>query len=202
MKSTIYIVMVTIAISLSMTIQAQEFASKLNEATSAYNSGKLDDARFALQQALGEIDKAIGKEILGMLPNQLGNMGYSSDNDQVTGASASITGLYVNRSYGADPKSVQVEIMSDSPLLTSLNTLLSLPVLMGSSDPNQKRVKVSGYKALLQKNTGENNEVSYDLQIPVKNTLITLHCKGIESENDILSMAAAIPVDKIVKISQ
>ena len=43
---------------------AQDFAKRVSEARTAYGAGKLDDARFAMQQALQELDMAMGKEIL------------------------------------------------------------------------------------------------------------------------------------------
>ena len=52
--------------------QAQEFAKRMSEAKTAYAGGKLDDARFAMQQMLQEIDIITGKEVLKLLPQKNG----------------------------------------------------------------------------------------------------------------------------------
>ena len=56
-------------------LQAQDVSSRIDEARSAYNSGNLDDARFALQEALNELNRVIGQEILEVLPSEMGNIG-------------------------------------------------------------------------------------------------------------------------------
>ncbi|HYX10000.1 MAG TPA: hypothetical protein VE912_24955 [Bacteroidales bacterium] len=184
-----------------MSIQAQEVTGKLDEAKTAYNSGELDNTRFALQQALAEIDQVIGKEILGMLPATMGDLPAVTTEDNVTGSSSGFAGLYVNRSYQGTEKSASIEIVSDSPLLAGLNSLLAMPMLMGS-DPNQKRIKINGYKGLLQKNTDDTGKVSWDVQLPFNQSLLTFNCDGFENESDVVAMANTIPIDKIVKISK
>lgn len=194
--------LVLLAFCLSITcIQAQETIARLTEAETAYASKNLDNTRFALQQALLEINKAIGKDILDILPKKLNDINYNEKDDNVSGA-AGVAGLFVTRSYGAAEKTGNIEIMSDSPMLTSLNALLSMPAMMGSSDPNQKRVKINGYKSLLQKGSGENGLVTYDLQIPMNQTLVTLKVKGIPSENDVIALGNSLPLDQIAKLAK
>ena len=47
---------------------AQDFAKRVSEARTAYSAGKLDDARFAMQQALQELDMASGSGSLVFHP--------------------------------------------------------------------------------------------------------------------------------------
>jgi hypothetical protein len=183
-----------------MSVGAQEVTAKLGEAETAYNSGQLDNTRFALQQALAEIDQVIGKEILGMLPATMGDLPAVAAEDNVTGSSLGFAGLYVNRTYQGTEQSGKIEIVSDSPILAGLNTILAMPMLMGS-DPNQKRIKISGYKALLQKNTDDTGKISWSVQVPFNQSLLTFSCEGFDNENDVIAMANTIPIDKIVKIS-
>ena len=61
---------------------------------------------------------------------------------------------------------------------------------------DQKRIKVGTYKAMLQTNESEDGTKNYDVQVPFSNSLLTFHCDGY-SENDVVSMANTIPVDKI-----
>ena len=55
----------TIIILMACTVaaMAQEFDKNIASAKSAYGAGNLEDTRFALQQALHELDIVIGKEI-------------------------------------------------------------------------------------------------------------------------------------------
>lgn len=92
-------------------------------------------------------------------------------------------------------------IISDSPMLAGISTMLAMPAFIGS-DENHKRVKVSNYKALMTKNTDDQGIASYDIQVPVSNLLLTFSCTGIQDEEDVITMANTIPVDQIVKLSQ
>jgi hypothetical protein len=182
---------------------AQDFDKNLASARTAYGAGKLEDARFAMEQMLRDLDIAIGKEIMKMLPTKLGALDYDAKEDNVTGGSGSITGLFVHRKYGAEPKSGNIEIMNNSPMITSLSAMLSNPV-MGSMmrDENQKQVKVQGYKSLLTKNVNvETGKTNYELQVPMNNTLVTLRIMDT-NETEITSVANSIPLAKIAQLAQ
>lgn len=182
-----------------LSLQAQDVTTRLQEAANAYSSGQLDEARFALQEVISGINQEIGKEILKALPDKLGGLAADTKQDNVSGA-VGFAGLSVSRVYGAEDHSARVEILGDSPLLASINAILSLPAIMGSSDPNQKRIRVGGYKGLLQKDTGE--VPAYTVQIPIDQTLLTLHVTGVPDENTVMSMVNALPIDKISKYSK
>lgn len=180
---------------------AQDVSVQLDEARSAYKSGDLQGTRFALQQAINEIDKAIGAEILKILPSKLENMTMVQSEDNVTAASMGYAGLYVNRNYKADEnKTASIQIISDSPFLSGINALLTMP--MFGSDPNQKRIRVGSYRALLQRSQDEGGNVTWDIQIPFGSNLLTFNCKGIESEKAVTDLANLIPVDQIAKLAQ
>ena len=182
---------------------AQDFDKNLASARTAYGAGKLEDARFAMEQMLRDLDIAIGKEIMKMLPTKLGTLDYNAKNDNVTGGSGSITGLFVHREYGLEPKSGNIEIMNNSPMITSLSTMLSNPVMGGMMrDENQKQIKVQGYKSLLTKNVNtETGKTSYELQVPMNNTLLTLRMDDT-NEGEITTLANSIPLSKIAQLAQ
>jgi hypothetical protein len=197
MKKYIFLIIIVSSVS----AMAQEFEKNLSSAKSAYASGKLEDARFAMEQMLRDLDAAIGKEILKMMPVKLGTMAANSAQDNVTGGAGIAAGLFVQRSYGTGAKTANVEIINNSPLIGGLNALLSLP-MMGGGDPNQKQVKVQGYKSMLRKEvdsvTGKTN---YELQTPFNNTLLTLKVNDA-TEAEILGFANSIPLAKIAEFAQ
>ncbi len=177
---------------------AQDVNSQLNEARSSYTSGNLQDARFALQQALNEIDMAIGAEILKVLPAAMGELPMVETEDNV--ATAGYVGLFVSRSYhtGDVSQTASINIITDSPLLSGINALLALPAFMGDKD--QKRIRVGGYRGILQKNESEEGSVSWDLQIPMGSTLLTFNCNGFDNESTVMDMVNNINVEEIGKL--
>ncbi|HEX8061187.1 MAG TPA: hypothetical protein VF473_09645 [Cyclobacteriaceae bacterium] len=181
---------------------AQDFDKNLTTAKSSYGSGDLENARFAMEQMLRDLDMAIGKEILKMLPAQIGTMKSNDKDDNLTGGSGYV-GLFVHRTYGTTPKSGQIEILNNSPMITSLNAMLTTPVLGGMMrDENQKQIKVQGYKSLLTKSVdSETAKTNYELQIPMNNTLVTLKLND-SNENEITAAANNIPLAKIAQIAQ
>lgn len=189
----------------STTLFAQEVEKHLAGARTAYNSGNLEDARFNLENALREIDVAIGKEILKVLPANLAGLPANTKDDNVTGTTMTIvSGLYVHRTYGnQNGKNITLDIISDSPLMGAVNAILSMPFVMNTGDGSQKVIKVQGYKTLLTKRTNENGQtVGYDVQTPFGNTLLTLYCNGITSEAEATQIANAIPLERIIKLAQ
>lgn len=185
-----------------LALQAQDMDARLNTAKSEYKSGNYENARFELQQALMEINQAVGRDILDMLPDHLAGMDKMEDQDNVTGISNNMFGgLFVNRYYKAENRDASVEIVGDSPMIGSLNVLLNMPNFM-VSDPNQKRIKVDGQKALLTKSSDTEERVSYQVQMIFGSTLFTLNCNGIDSENEVIAMLDKIPFKEIMKLAQ
>src|SRR5687767_8681118 len=169
---------------------AQEFNKQLATARTAYKAGKLDDSRFAMQQMLQELDMITGREILKALPATLNNQPVKKEKDEVSGASG-FTGIVVHREYGT-AKPVELEIITNSPMLAAINGLLALPFIANNAD--QKVIRINGYKALVQKVEGETEGTSnYEVQLPLTNSLVTLKAPGY-SQDDVVKMANALPV--------
>lgn len=189
------------ALMLSIGLQAQEFDKNLASARTAYASGNLEDARFAMQQMLNDIDIIVGREMIKLLPAKMDAMTAVTKNDNVT-ANTGLAGVIVHRDYGTGDKTALIDIMSNSPLVGSINAILSLPFVGNSGDGTQKVVKVQGYKGMLQKNVNtETNQTDFTLQIPLSSTLLTFTVNN-STEADVLRMANTIPVNQIVKLVQ
>ncbi len=196
----IYIIVLTLLTSIGAS--AQEFDKNIATARSTYSSGNLQDSRFAMEQILRDLDIAIGKEILKLLPAKIGALSVVEKDDNVSGTGGAI-GLYVNRHYGTDPKTGSIEIVNNSPLINSLSAILSMPIIGGMvRDENQKIIKVQGYKSILNKQVNtETGKTNYELQIPMNNTLLTLKMDDT-TESEITMAANAIPLSKIVQMAQ
>jgi hypothetical protein len=60
---------------------------------------------------------------------------------------------------------------------------------------------MGGYKALVQKTTGSNDRVDYEVQLPLNSSLITFKAPGY-SQDQVIKMASTIPVADIAKMVQ
>jgi hypothetical protein len=192
----------TFLILAGFSITAQDFDKNLASARSAYASGNLQDSRFAMEQILRDLDMAIGKEILKLLPTKIGTLAVIEKEDNLTGTGAYV-GLYVQRHYGTETKRGSIEIINNSPLITSLNAILSMPIIGGAMrDENQKVIKVQGYRSILNKQVDtDTGKTGYELQIPMNNTLLTLRMDDT-NEGEITAAANSIPLAKIVQMAQ
>lgn len=178
---------------------AQDFNKYLATARTSYTAGNLNDARFAMQQMLQELDVLTGKEALKLLPVKLGALTSNAANDNVTGNSG-FAGIMIQRDYGTGDKTAEIQIIGNSPLMASINAILSLP--FGNSNGNQRTIRLDGYKALLQKHTdSENSKVSYEIQVPLNSSLLTLKANGL-SEEEVQKLAAAIPISQLASLIQ
>ncbi|QMU27234.1 hypothetical protein [Adhaeribacter radiodurans] len=181
----------------------QDFNKNLADARTAYAAGNLSNSRFAMEQMLHTLDAAIGKDILKLLPPKMDALAANVKADNTTGTGTnSGLGLYVQLTYGTGAKTATIDIINNSPLITSLNALLALPFVGRGGDGNQKVVKVQGYKAVLSRTeNSETKKLDYDLQVPMQNTLVTFKMTEAQ-EADVLRLANTIPLEKIASMAQ
>jgi hypothetical protein len=189
------------AVVLSFAANAQDFNKNLASARSAYGSGNLEDARFSMQQMLNDIDIIVGKEILKLLPAKMDAMTSDPKKDNVS-ANTGLAGVLIHRDYGTGEKTALIDVMGNSPLVASINAILSIPLIGNSGDGTQKVVKVQGYKGVLQKSVdSETSKTDFTLQIPMNSTLVTFTVND-SNEADVLRLANTIPVTQIAKLVQ
>lgn len=179
---------------------AQNFASDISNAKSSYAAGKLEDSHFALLQAMQELDMIIGKEVLKLLPEKMENYSYNTKDDNVT-SNAGFIGTTIHRSYG-DSDNVDLSIIGNSPLVSTLNAFLNTPLLGGMmSNGKNKIIKIQGYKGQMTRDDGDNGQANYTIQIPLGNSLITFVGKNT-TDKQIQDWANTIPFQKIAKLIQ
>jgi hypothetical protein len=180
----------------------QDFKKDVATAKASYKSGKLEEAHFALQQMLQELDITIGKEVLKLFPEKMDTLKANPKEDNVSG-NVSFVGATIHRSYGAGTKKANIEIVNNSPFLGTLNAFLTSPILAGlGSDGKTKVLKIQGYKSRLTKeDNGEASTPSYKLEIPFSNALVTLNVDN-SKEAEIVAMANTLPLEKIAKLIQ
>ena len=112
------IALTLILIAYTFYCNAQEFDKNIATAKSSYSAGDLENTRFALEQALHDLDIVIGNEILKQLPTKLGSLAVNEKGDNVTGGAGIATGLFVHRDYGTHPNTAKIDIINNSPMIT------------------------------------------------------------------------------------
>lgn len=179
---------------------AQNFAGDIKTAKAAYASNKLEDAHFALLQAMQEIDMIIGKEVLKLMPDKMDTYTVNAKDDNVT-SNVGFVGTTINRSYGPE-NNVDISIIGNSPLISTLNAFLNTPLLGGMmSNGKNKIVKIEGYKGQLTKEDNGNGQTNYTIQIPLGNSLITFTGKNT-TDSKIMALANTIQLQQIAKLIQ
>ncbi len=189
-------------IAFTTTCAAQDFAKAMSTAKTAYNAGKLEETHFALQQAMQEVDLVVGREVLKLLPAKIDIMEINAKQDNVA-SNVGYIGATINRSYEKGVRKADISIISNSPMVAMINTVLNTPLLGGMMNNGKtKTVKVQGYKARLEKQAGSTTEKNnYQLQIPLGSTLITFKVDDC-TDTQILALAETIPLQQIAKLIQ
>ena len=197
-----YLITIVTILSCTVSAVAQDFAKAMTTAKSAYNAGKLEEAHFALQQAMQEVDLIVGKEVLLLLPPKMDTIATNKKDDNVA-SNVGFVGATIHRSYGAAGRKADLSIISNSPLVAMMNTVLNTPMLGGMmNDGKTKTVKVQGYKARLEKQPGSAADKNdYELQIPLGSALITFKVDDC-TDAQILDLANTIPLQQIAKLIQ
>src|SRR4051794_7425083 len=189
------------------TAQQQDLNKYLATAKTSYSSNKLEDAHFALQQAMVEVDILTGKKVLQMLPTTLDTMQANMKSDNVY-ANSGFIGATIHREWGGmngqqGSQSAQLDIINNSPLISTLNTFLNAPIIGGMMNSEKsKSIKVQGYKARLT-NDGENTSgpSEYELQIPLSTALVTFKVNNA-TQDQVIKYANSLPLQQITKLIQ
>lgn len=201
MKTRIISTIASVILFVFFAAAQDDVTTNLDNAGSNYNSGDLENTRFELQAALNGVNRAIGEAILDIMPETLGGMEIVPESDNVMGTNNAFAGLTVNRDYKSETRDASFSILSDSPILASVSSLLNMSVFL-AADENQKRIKLDGYKALMTREENSDGEVSYSFQLPFGNSLMNFDCTGVSVEDEFMSIAESIPVKEIIDIAQ
>lgn len=193
-----FILLIALAAAANVCL-AQDFNKAMATAKTSYSAGKLEDAHFALQQAMQEVDLTVGREVLKLLPSKLGTMTSVSKDDNVS-SNVGFVGATIHRAYGQGAQNADISIIDNSPLIAMTNSLLNTPMIGMLSNGNNKTVKIQGYKARLEKEAGSSpDKSSYELQIPLGNALFTFKVNDC-TDDQILALADTIPLQEIAKL--
>jgi hypothetical protein len=195
------ILLLSVALIFANLIYAQNFDKDMAAAKSSIASNKLADAHFSLQQALSEVDLITGKKILRLLPGQIGTLNTNKKDDNVF-SNVGFVGATVHRTWGLPAQEASLDIISNSPLISTLTSMMNIPIIGGMMNSDKsKTVKVGGYKSRLDNNGAGTTGSNYTLQIPMTSALLTFTVKNA-AESDVLNYANSLPLAEIAKLVQ
>lgn len=183
--------------------QDQDLSKYLATAKSSYSANQLEDAHFALQQAIVQVDILTGKKVLELLPASLDTMKAAPKDDNVY-ANTGFVGATIHRTWGqGGAQTAELDIINNSPLINTLTAFLNAPLIGGMMNSEKsKAVKVQGYKGRLN-NDGESTTgpSEFSLQIPLSTALVTFKVTGA-TEAQVLKFANSLPLQQIAKLIQ
>jgi len=179
---------------------SQEFQTSIKTAKDSYKAGNLENAHFALQKAMQELDIQIGKEVIKLLPQKMDSLQANITNDNISG-NAGFAGATIERTYTKSGRKAELSIVSNSPVVAVLNTYINNPALSQSMDGNMKIIKLQGYKAKIERRDSGDGKFDYEIQVPLGSALISFSVQN-SNETEIISMANSIPLSNIAKLIQ
>ena len=162
--------------------RADEILGTIERARKLYQEKKFSEAVSELQFAVNQIQNLQGDALKKLLPDPLS--GWTAEEASASTAAIGLFGggVTANRSYRKEDtrESIEIEIVTQSPLLQTLMTFLTNPAML-AGQPDAKLVRVKGEKAVEKFSAkGKKGELSLILE---GKTLITVRGSKITDKN-------------------
>ncbi len=193
MRFVQFLTLALMVAALAMPAMADEITDQIQEALELYKAGDYAGAAGDLEFAAAQIRQMRAGEISGALPEAL--TGWSAEDAETSAMGASYMGgaTSASRSYTKDEASIDIQILTDSPMLSSLSMLLNNPMLLSSS--GQKLIRVEGNKGALDWD-GD----SGDLNVVVNGVvLVSLNASSC-TKDELMAYAEAVDYALIKKL--
>jgi len=178
--------------------QADEIIDQIKEGLQLYEKGSHSEAVTALNFAVGQIQQKQAAGLKNVFPEPLAGWQAEESSGESAPAAFMGGGISASRHYYVEnqDKSVDIEIVTDSPLLQSLMMFFTNPAFF-ASQPGAKLVKIQGQKAV-QKFSRQDREGEIDIVIGSR-MLVSVKGQAIDNTDDLLAYANAIDYQALVK---
>lgn len=183
--------------------QAETF---IKEAQDYLAKKEYKQAQLSLQDAINDINTILARQVAESLPAEINGLKADGDGEVNAGGMGMIGGgMQITKRYRNETKKeneAEVQILANSPLLSTMNMYLTNPSMLGT---NYKSVRVGTNRAILKSemqdaDNGSGGSVkirSTEIQIPLGQTLITIRTGGFATEQDELAFANKLGLEKI-----
>ena len=187
-KTLTYISLATILIS--TTISADDITDTMEEAMSAYKKGDYVQTKEDLTYVMELLKQKKGETIQGFLPEPLDGWKAEKAKSENAGSGMLGGGSTTSRTYTKGKSKVVISVVTDSPLLQGLGSLLGNPMFNSGG----KLKRINREKATIKYN--EKNK-SGDVTIMLnKRFLVTVEGSQV-TEDELIEYAKAIDFKKI-----
>lgn len=113
--------------------RADAVTDAIAQAQRAYQAGQVQAARTALQEALQLLQQRAAAGLAAALPGPLPGWTAAEARSDAAGLAGLFGGATASRSYrNAQGQSVEIEVMSDNPMIAQLAAVLANPMLAGA----------------------------------------------------------------------
>lgn len=191
-KIRLLVLTIFLALAPLGSVCADDVTDSINEALKQYENGEFADAVQSLDYASQLIRQKKGGQLEAFLPAPLA--GWKAEEAQSSAAGAAMFGggVTAERSYTKGDSRVQVNIITDSPMMQGMMVMFSNP-MMATADGG-KLEKINGEKAIV-KYSKENKDGNINLVVGNR-FMITIDGSDITRE-DLLAYAKAIDFKKL-----
>lgn len=172
-------------------VRADEIADQIREGLKNYESGSYAEAIGSLNFAVAQIQEKQAGRLKEAFPPPLDGWKAEEASGQFAGAAMMGGGISASRHYYRDDAdaSVDIEIVTDSPLLQSMAMFLTNPALM-AGQPGSKLVRIKGNKGL-QKFSAEDRSGEITVMIQSR-MLVTVRGSGMDKPDALTAYANAL----------
>ena len=176
-----------LAVMSAPAVLADDVTDSIDEATEAYKSGDVASAVENLNYAVQLLQQMKGDSLAKLLPEPLDGWEAKEAESTAVGAAMFGGGLTAERSYTKDKSRIDIQIVTDSPVLQGMMAMFSNPMFAASS--GGKMTKINKQKAIVKLDkSGKGGEI----QMMIKNRyMVTLDGSRV-SEDELLEYAGAI----------
>ncbi len=133
MRRSILLATTLAALCAGAPARADDIATAITEAQRAYQGGQIQAAQTALQEALQLLAQRAAAGLAGALPDALPGWTAEEATSNATGAAGLFGGSTASRNYrNAQGQTVEIQVMSDNPMIAQLGAIMANPMLAGS----------------------------------------------------------------------
>ena len=201
---TIVIFYIAAAMSFQLSAQSQAEAF-IKEAQDLLAKKEYKQAQLSLQDAINDINTMLAQQVAAVLPEEINGLKAEGEGEvNAAGMGMIGGGMQISKRYRNEAMSendVEVQILANSPMMSSMNMYLTNPSMMG---PDYKSVRIGTNRAILKTQMNDTYDGdtakkirSTEIQIPLGQTLITIRANGFASEQLELAFATKLGIDKI-----
>lgn len=199
-KFAFFFIAALICIRVSGQSQAETF---IKEAQDFLAKQEYKQAILSLQDAINDINMLLAQQVAESLPAEINGLKADGDSEVSTAGMGMMGGgMQITKRYRNEAKEgndAEVQILANSPLLSTLNMYISNPGMLGQE---YKSVRVGATRAILKSETeddGTTKTRSTEIQIPLGQTLIMVRANGFATEQEELAFANKLDLEKIRK---